>query len=134
MKSGRHLRIARPTDNLATLAAMYAQGLGLTLLASFSDHDGFDGVMLGHPDQPWHLEFTSQRGHAAGRAPTEDNLLVFYLPERDEWEQCCQKMLSAGFRAVPSANPYWDQRGKTFEDLDGYRVVLQNAAWTTTGL
>ena len=83
--------------------------------------------MLGYPDQPWHLEFTSQRGHPAGKAPTEDNLLVFYLPNRAEWEQGCQDMLSAGFCAVPSANPYWEQRGKTFEDLDGYRVVLQNA-------
>jgi len=131
MKPDHHLRIARSTDNLAALAAMYAQGLGLMLLGSFSDHDGFDGVMLGHPEQSWHLEFTSQRGHTAGRAPTEDNLLVFYLPERDEWVQRCADMLAAGFRAVPSANPYWDQRGQTFEDLDGYRVVLQNAAWTT---
>ena len=24
---------------------------------------------------------------------------------------------------------YWDRCGRTFEDLDGYRVVLQNAAW-----
>jgi hypothetical protein len=30
---------------------------------------------------------------------------------------------------VQSFNPYWDQHGKTFEDPDGYRVVLQNAAW-----
>ena len=30
---------------------------------------------------------------------------------------------------VPSHNPYWDVRGKTFEDLDGYRVVLEQAEW-----
>jgi len=39
-------------------------------------------------------------------------------------------MLAAGFRRVPSYNPYWEVQGQTFEDLDGYRVVLQNAAWT----
>ena len=39
------------------------------------------------------------------------------------------RMLAAGFRSVSSANPYWDVRGRTFEDLDGYRVVLQNSAW-----
>jgi hypothetical protein len=39
-------------------------------------------------------------------------------------------MTSAGFREVPSNNPYWDLQGRTFEDIDGYRVVLQNAAWT----
>jgi hypothetical protein len=30
---------------------------------------------------------------------------------------------------VPSANPYWDRKGRTFEDVDGYRVVLQNDVW-----
>jgi hypothetical protein len=38
-------------------------------------------------------------------------------------------MIAAGFREVASYNPYWTLEGKTFEDLDGYRVVLQNAAW-----
>jgi len=31
---------------------------------------------------------------------------------------------------VPSFNPYWDRDGVTFEDPDGYRVVVQRAAWT----
>ncbi|WP_420360213.1 hypothetical protein [Agrobacterium vitis] len=30
---------------------------------------------------------------------------------------------------ITSYNPYWDNLGKTFEDPDGYRVVLQNSAW-----
>jgi hypothetical protein len=37
-------------------------------------------------------------------------------------------MLAAGFRAVASFNPYWERRGRTFED-PGYRTVRQNAAW-----
>jgi hypothetical protein len=36
----------------------------------------------------------------------------------------------AGYRAAPSFNPYWDRSGKTFEDPDGYRVVLENSSWT----
>ena len=38
---------------------------------------------------------------------------------------------SAHDQLVPegTANPYWEIRGRTFEDLDGYRVVLQNSAW-----
>jgi hypothetical protein len=39
-------------------------------------------------------------------------------------------MLTAGFQAVPSYNPYWDRQGRTFADIDGYRVVLQNSAWS----
>jgi len=34
-----------------------------------------------------------------------------------------------GRAPVPSFNPYWDVRGKTFEDPDGYRIVIENAAW-----
>jgi len=26
-------------------------------------------------------------------------------------------------------NPYWKRNGRTFEDVDGYRVVLQNGTW-----
>jgi hypothetical protein len=63
MKPGATLRVARPTDNLAAIAAMYARGLGFTVLTEFTDHCGFDGIILGHPKQPYHLEFTSQRGH-----------------------------------------------------------------------
>jgi hypothetical protein len=129
MKPGLTLRVARPTDNLAAIAATYAQGLGLSVLAEFADHEGFDGVIVGHPGDAYHIEFTTRRGHRVGRAPTEDHLLVFYVPERDEWELACARMMDAGFRVVTSCNPYWDIQGKTFEDVDGYRVVLQNAAW-----
>jgi catechol 2,3-dioxygenase-like lactoylglutathione lyase family enzyme len=124
------LRVARPTDNLEAVVRFYRDGLGLTVIASFANHDGFDGVMLGHKDGPYHLEFTHHHGHSVGRAPTADNLLVFYLPDRAEWEQAVQRMIDHGYSPVPSYNPYWDVNGKTFEDPDGYRVVLENAAWT----
>jgi hypothetical protein len=39
-------------------------------------------------------------------------------------------MQAAGYQATASFNPYWDRVGRTFEDPDGYRVVLQNAAWS----
>ena len=122
------LRVARPTDDLPALLRFYRDGLGLTLLTSFTAHNGFDGLMLGHPHAPYHLEFTHQPGHAVGRAPTSDNLLVFYLPDADEWQAAVARMEAAGFAAVPSYNPYWDARGRTFEDPDGYRVVLQKGA------
>jgi catechol 2,3-dioxygenase-like lactoylglutathione lyase family enzyme len=124
------LRVARPTDNLLALLSFYRDGLGLQVLASFTAHNGFDGLMLGHPQVPYHLEFTHQPGHAVGRAPTGDNLLVFYLPDADEWRAAVQRMAAAGFEPTAAYNPYWDQLGLTFEDPDGYRVVLQQSAWT----
>lgn len=123
------LRIARPTDDLEALLPFYRDGLGFQLLYQFEDHDGFDGMMLGMADAAYHFEFTTTRRHKAGRAPTRDNLVVLYLPDAGEWRDAVNRMEAAGFPAVLSFNPYWDRQGRTFEDPDGYRVVIQNAAW-----
>jgi len=123
------LRVARPTDDIDALLPFYVDGLGFQVLARFSDHEGFSGIVLGHPGQPYHLEFTHHLGHRVGRAPTQDNLIAIYLPERLAWQAAVDAMIKAGFPPVPSYNPYWDQHGKTFEDPDGYRVVLAQKSW-----
>ena len=123
------IRFARPSDDLDALIAFYRDGLGFEVLGHFEDHDGFDGVMLGLKGAPYHLEFTRRRGHAAGRAPTQDNLIVLYYPDAGDWQAAVDRMRGAGFAPVKSFNPYWDRNGRTFEDPDGYRVVLQNARW-----
>jgi catechol 2,3-dioxygenase-like lactoylglutathione lyase family enzyme len=124
-----HLRVARPTDDLVAVVAFYRDGLGFDVLYEFKDHDGFNGVMLGRKGAAYHLEFTRKEGHAAGRAATQDNLLVFYLPDEAEWRAAVERMERAGYAPVPAFNPYWDRKGRTYEDPDGYRIVLQNAAW-----
>lgn len=53
-----HMRIARPVSELETSASMYCAGLGLQELGSFTDHEGFSGIMIGLADAGWHLEFT----------------------------------------------------------------------------
>lgn len=123
------LRLARPTDNLEDVIRVYRDGLGLTVLATFEDHAGVDGAMLGVPGDPYHLEFTHTRGSLVGRAPTHDNLLVYYLPESDRWRAAVDRMTAWGATPVSAANPYWDLQGVSFEDPDGYHVVLQNSAW-----
>lgn len=125
------LRVARPTDDIEALLPFYRDGLGLDVLYRFADHDGFDGVMIGRAGAPYHFEFTKAHGHSAGRAPTQDNLIVFYMPDVAAWQVAVDRMENAGFPAVASFNPYWDQLGRTYEDPDGYRVVIQNAAWSS---
>jgi catechol 2,3-dioxygenase-like lactoylglutathione lyase family enzyme len=124
-----HLRVARPTDDLGAVVRFYRDGLGLDVLSEFNDHEGFDGVMLGRKGAGYHLEFTRKRGHRVGQAPTEDNLLVFYLPDRAGWQRAIDRLARQGYQPVPAFNPYWDRHSKTFADPDGYRVVLQNASW-----
>lgn len=123
------LRVARTSDDLEALLPFYRDGLGLRVLGSFRDHDGVDGVMLGAPGAGYHLEFTKTAGQVAGRARGDDDLLVFYLPDAAAWRAAVARMRAAGFAPVPPANPYWSRVGLSFEDPDGYRVVLQNAAW-----
>lgn len=125
------LRIARPTDHIDPLRRFYIEGLGFSIISEFSGHEGFDGLIVGLATTSisYHLEFVSKKGHAVGRAPTEDNLLVFYLPDEVVWKAAVERMEKVGFQSVESFNPYWDASGKTFEDPDGYRVVFQKAAW-----
>ncbi len=123
------LRVARPTNDVTALIPFYRDGLGLDVLYKFDGHNGFDGVMIGKGDAPYHFEFTRAEGHTAGRAPSQDNLLVFYFPDPDAWQSAIARMKAAGFEPVASFNSYWDESGRTFEDPDGYRVVLQQASW-----
>ena len=124
------LRIARPVTDLVESVAMYKRGLGLEVIGSFEDHDGFDGTMLGTKGEDFHFEFTFCRGHSLQPTPTHEDLLVFYFPEAEAWEQRCCSLLAAGFKEVPSFNPYWARNGRTFEDRDGYRLVIQRATWS----
>jgi len=93
------LRVARPTDNIEALLRFYEQGLGLGVLYRFEDHDGFDGVMLGRAGAPYHFEFTAKRGHAVGRAPTPDNLLVFLSAGDGHLESSRPAPAGRGFRS-----------------------------------
>ncbi|KLV04256.1 glyoxalase [Photobacterium aquae] len=124
------LRVVRPTDNLNKIALMYSKALGFEMLKQFKDYDGFNGVVLGHKKHAYHLEFVEKIGVEAGRAPSTEHLLVFYVDCSRVWERSCRNMIDAGFTVVESSNPYWEQVGKTFEDIDGYRVVLQNRDWS----
>ncbi len=129
MPTTTKLRVARPTEHLEAVTRFYRDGLGFAELYRFENHDGFDGVMLGVPGAPYHLEFTRAHGDSAGKAPTQDHLLVFYLPDESQWREAVARLERAGHSPVPSFNPYWDRNGLTFEDPDGYRVVLQREAW-----
>src|SRR5262249_30867928 len=99
------------------------------VLGRFEDHDGFDGVMLGAAGGRYHFEFTRHRQHPVAPAPTMEDLVVFYLPDATEWHMACARMAAARFRQVASFNTQLERRGRTYEERDGYSVVLQNAEW-----
>lgn len=128
MVAGAVLRVARPTDDLDAAVRFYVDGLGLADLERFGPHDGYWGALLGHAGQPWHLELIARTGHRFGRAPNGEHLLVFYLPDRADYDRAVTRLAGQGIATVPSDNPYWDRCGITVEDPDGFRVVLANRA------
>jgi len=123
------LRVARPTRSLLATAGFYTRALGLEVLEKFTDHEGFDGVVLGRSGWPYHLELTHQAEHAVTPRPTVEDLLVVYLPDRTEWERAIRRIRDTGAHPVKARNPYWDRCGLTFEDPDGYRIVIANVGW-----
>jgi len=124
-----HLKVARLSRDLAAVTKFYRDGLGLEVLYEFKDHEGFDGVMLGRAGAAYHLTFVHKSGHRPGPPPADDNLLVFYLPDADDWTRAVTRLESLGHTPVKPFNPYWNKNGKTFEDPDGYRIVLEHDSW-----
>ncbi|WP_409362335.1 hypothetical protein [Burkholderia sp. Bp8984] len=68
---------------------------------------------------------TVRRIRSPRRRP--EDLIVFYPPDRPAWEAAYARAVAHGFMRATSFNPYWNASGQTFEDADGYRIVLQNA-------
>ena len=120
-------RVARPTSQLQKVVEFYRDGVGLNVIGSFEGHDGYDGIMLGLPDASYHLEFTQHVEGSPCPAPTKDNLLVFYFPDKDARDKIVQRLNQMGYKEVAPENPYWKNAGVTIEDPDGWRIVLQNS-------
>ena len=119
------LRLARHTERLDDVIAFYRDGIGLTEIGGFRDHDGYDGVFLGVPGTGAHIEFTAGGGHGAP-APHPESLLVLYLGDEEAVQAIAARL---GVDPVPAANPYWAEHALTFEDPDGFRVVLVPEGW-----
>lgn len=119
-------RFARPTDKLAEVVHFYCEGLGLKKIGGFENHAGYSGVMIGLPGFNYHLEFTEHEEGSPCPAPTRDNLLVFYIPEKEAIEKIVERLNEMGYASVPPENPYWQEKGVTIEDPDGWRIVLMN--------
>lgn len=122
------VRVARPTDKLEEVVSFYRDALGLVELGSFREHAGYDGVMLGLPGRDYHLEFTRRAEGSPCPAPSKDNLLVLYVEDPAALAQMSERLAQLGHQPVPPENPYWAERGLTYEDPDGWRVVLMNTA------
>jgi catechol 2,3-dioxygenase-like lactoylglutathione lyase family enzyme len=134
VEQGIEIRVARPTDKLAEVLAFYRDGFGLPVIGNFEGHAGYSGVMLGLPDSRCHLEFTHLDKGSPCPAPTKDNLLVLYMPDLQVYAGAVSRLRAQGHDPVEPENPYWKESSLTFEDPDGWRVVLRRGnAFTKDG-
>lgn len=121
------MRVARPTTDVARIREFYEMAVGLPVLFTFEDHEGFDGVIFGVPDERAQLELVQSPHHTAPR-PTAEDVLVLYLAA-PEHAALAERLRSRGAAEVlvddPELNPYWPNNGAvTFVDPDGYRLVV----------
>lgn len=123
-------RIARPTNQLKEVVNFYKEGLGLQELGHFENHSGYNGVMLGLPDKTYHLEFTQQEQASPLPAPTKEHLLVLYYDNGEEYKKANDRLQNYGAHPVEPENPYWIGKSETYEDPDGWRIVLFNGTYT----
>lgn len=124
-----HVRIARPTRDVAAAERFWISGLGLRQLFRKTE-DGHELLMAGWPDAGWHLELVHDSAAPVQPRPTEEDLLVIYLGEAVP-DDLVARLERHGGRRVPSRNPYWDTWGVTIEDPDGYRLVLSTRDWSS---
>jgi hypothetical protein len=118
-------RYARHTNNLDLLKSFYIDVLGLELLGGFENHNGYDGIFIGKPDENWHLEFT-QSDEVANHSFDEDDLLVFYPNSKLEFEMIHDKLVANKINFIESKNPFWNENGKMILDPDGYGIVISH--------
>jgi catechol 2,3-dioxygenase-like lactoylglutathione lyase family enzyme len=117
------IRIARATRQLESMTRFYREGLGFALAEEFTGHAGYSGVILAMRDGV-ELELTThERGRIVAR-PDGDDLLVLYLPSASHVDFIRGRLESLGHLSVEPLNPYWLDRSVTFEDPDGWRIVL----------
>jgi catechol 2,3-dioxygenase-like lactoylglutathione lyase family enzyme len=123
------VRIARPTDHLTEVVRFYRDVLVLEQISSFESHAGYDGVILALPGRRDHT-LSSRTTSAAVRVPTptKDNLIVFYVEDEAAFREMAARLKRDGHDPVGPVNLCWAENGLTFEDPDGWRVVLMHTA------
>ncbi|WP_024760667.1 VOC family protein [Streptomyces exfoliatus] len=126
-----HIRVARPSRDLAAAERFYVDGLGLDVQwrTTTREPGKHDLLMVGPAGGGWHFELTRDPEHPVEPAPTVEDLFVVYLGAPVEEEQV-ERLLAAGGTRMPAHNPYWDEYGVTVADPDGYQLVLCSRTWS----
>lgn len=117
------LRVARHCINLDDMQHFYGHLLGFSVLGTFQNHLGYDGLFLGLDGAPWHLEFT-RSSEPPQHQSDEDDLLVLFWDDQQKVDRILEKFKQEKIRPVRAKNPYWDDKASIYKDPEGYRVAV----------
>jgi catechol 2,3-dioxygenase-like lactoylglutathione lyase family enzyme len=122
------VRLARPTRDLDRASAFYRDAVGLPILSSFAEHDGYSGVIFGVRDRGVQLEVIIHSGLEP--SPTAEDQLVLYLGSAEAVADRAAAISAAGYDPRSPVNPYWGREGAiAFVDPDGYWLILSPDSW-----
>jgi hypothetical protein len=119
------LRVVRWSGRYDQTVRFYRDTIGLPVLETFQNSYGLDGMILGLPSGPVHLEIVRLRD--APQPAHGLDQLVFYLPEVADQERITARLAAADVHPVVQID-YWEANGGvTYLDPDGREVVF--ASW-----
>ncbi len=118
-------RFARHTNNLVKIKSFYIDVLGFELLGSFENHNNYNGLFIGKPNENWHLEFTKSKEIINFNFGTED-YLVFYPENAIDYNAIIKRIAENKIEFIQSKNPYWNENGKIILDPDGFSIIISN--------
>ena len=111
--------------SLAHLTVLGCAPPEMTYIAARAGYDyvSLRPIFMGLPGEGWHLEFTVSNKPPEHK-PDNDDLLVFYASSLTEFADIKKRFVINKVKHVKPANPYWEKNGITFEDPDGFRIVI----------
>ncbi len=118
-------RFARHTNNLVKIKSFYIDVLGFELLGNFENHNNYNGLFIGKPNENWHLEFTKSKEIINFNFGTED-YLVFYPENAIDYNAIIKRIAENKIEFIQSKNPYWNENGKIILDPDGFSIIISN--------
>jgi hypothetical protein len=119
------VRVVRWSARCDQTVSFYRDTIGLPVLETFHDSYGLDGMILGLPSGPVHLEIVRLKD--APQPAHGLDQLVFYLPDVAAQKRITARLAAAGVHPVGQID-YWEANGGvTYQDPDGREVVF--ASW-----
>lgn len=118
-------RYARHTNKLKEIKHFYTSVLELSIIGSFNDHDGYDGVFLGKEKMNWHLEFTSTK-EETNSIFNDDDILVLYPTSKSEYKNILSNIEKYKIKKHNPKNPYWKENGILIKDPDKFNIIISN--------